>query len=366
MDNMLKYNEFLQKFNLSEDYFEDNNFTIKMEYDYTQKLQWKIVIIFVYVLIMLIGIFGNITIALIIMTNKQFHSVTNIFIANLAISDIGMCIFNLPFQLHYQLSDNWVFGNIMCTVFNSSFAIPIYDSTMCILMIAIDRYILIVYPFRKRMSNKMALRLTLLIALLAIGPAIPMVIYSKLVVLNIPAIQLDKTLCGEEWPSEVIRRVYTVSVFLLQFCIPIIATSILYSRIYTVLKNRPVKKTEHRRSQRTNRILVSIVTLFTICWLPWNIFSLFVEFDPDLVKGKFFKVTDLFLKSFAMSSSCINPFLYGWLNDNFKKEICLLFDNSKKKWNRRTGHALLETKRNNTDTQQNTIVMNTMSHGINV
>ncbi|CAI9722956.1 Hypothetical predicted protein [Octopus vulgaris] len=52
------------------------------------------------------------------------------------------------------------------------------------------------------MSNKMALRLTLLIALLAIGPAIPMVIYSKLVVLNIPAIQLDKILCGEEWPSE--------------------------------------------------------------------------------------------------------------------------------------------------------------------
>ncbi|GAB1604825.1 prolactin-releasing peptide receptor-like [Argonauta hians] len=366
MDNMLQYNEILERFNLTEDYFLGGNFTIKMEYDYTQKLQWKIVIIFVYALIILIGVFGNVTIALIILTNKQFHSVTNIFIANLALSDIGMCIFNLPFQLHYQLTDNWVFGNVMCTVFNSSFAIPIYDSTMCILMIAIDRYILIIYPFKKRMSNNMALCLTLIIALLAIGPAVPLAIYSKVDVLDIPAIKVYKILCREKWPSEIIRRFYTVSLFLLQFCIPIIATSIVYSRISTVLKNRPVHRTEHRRSQRTNRILVSIVMLFTICWLPWNIFSLFVEFNPDLVKGKFFKVTDLFLKSFAMSSSCINPFLYGWLNDNFKKEICQLFDSSKKKWNRRTGHSLLESKRRTNETQQDTIVMNTMSEGINV
>lgn len=30
---------------------------------------------------------------------------------------------------------------------------------------------------------------------------------------------------------------------------------------------------------------------------------------------------DLLLKLFAMGSACINPFLYGWLNGNFKKEL---------------------------------------------
>ena len=34
---------------------------------------------------------------------------------------------------------------------------------------------------------------------------------------------------------------------------------------------------------------------------------------------------DLLLKLFAMGSACVNPFLYGWLNDNFKKELGKMF-----------------------------------------
>lgn len=365
LNGLKGYSELLEKFNLSEKYLTDNNVT-QTEFSYLQKLHWQVIIIFVYVVIIVIGFLGNITIAVVIISNKQLHSVTNIFIANLAISDIGMCIFNLPFQLHYQLNDNWLFGKVMCTVFTASFAVPIYDSIMCILMIAIDRYILILYPFRKRMSNRMAVGLVVLIALLAIGPAIPMLIYTELVELNVPLLGIDKVLCIEKWPSDTIRKIFTVSLFLIQFCIPIMVTSILYGRIYAVLKNRPVKKTENRRSQRTNRILVSIVTLFTICWLPWNIFSLIIEFYPDLVKGGFFNITDLFLKSFAMSSSCINPFLYGWLNDNFKREICSIFGNTKRKRKRNKSHSLIDSNRTHAKDNQQTIVMDNMSHGINV
>ena len=104
----------------------------------------------------------------------------------------------------------------MCTVFTASFAVPIYDSTMCILMIAIDRYILILYPFHKRMSNQMAVGLVILIAFLAIGPAIPMLIYTKLVELNVPLLGIDKVLCIEKWPSDTISKVFTMSLFLLR------------------------------------------------------------------------------------------------------------------------------------------------------
>ena len=75
-----------------------------------------------------------------------------------------------------------------------------------------------------------------------------------------------------------------------------------------------------RRSQRTNRILVAVVLTFTLCWLPWNLFSLYVEFYNKNV-ASYVNLLDLLLKLGAISSSCINPFLYGWLNDNFKKEL---------------------------------------------
>ena len=116
-------------------------------------------------------------------------------------------------------------------------------------------------------------------------------------------------------------QVYSSTCFLLQFVLPLIFTSIFYAHICHVLRRRPVKKHDTRRNQRTNRILIAVVLTFTVCWLPWNLFVLTSEFNQQIVKGKFFRFTDLLLKIFAMSSSCVNPFLYGWLNDNFKKEL---------------------------------------------
>jgi hypothetical protein len=32
----------------------------------------------------------------------------------LAMADICLCVFNLPLQLHYQVTDNWIFGSVLC------------------------------------------------------------------------------------------------------------------------------------------------------------------------------------------------------------------------------------------------------------
>ena len=116
-------------------------------------------------------------------------------------------------------------------------------------------------------------------------------------------------------------QAYSITCFLLQFVLPLTFTSIFYARISHVLRHRPIKKHDTRRNQRTTKILVAVVVTFTLCWMPWNLFVMTAEFNHQLVKGKFFRFTDLLLKIFAMGSACVNPFLYGWLNDNFKKEL---------------------------------------------
>ena len=60
------------------------------------------------------------------------------------------------------------------------------------------------------------------------------------------------------------------------------------------------------------------MAVFVVCWTPWNIHSLLVEFFYDSVGGPHFKFVDLLLKAFALSSAAINPFLYCWLNANFR------------------------------------------------
>lgn len=79
---------------------------------------------------------------------------------------------------------------------------------------------------------------------------------------------------------------------------------------------------ELSRNRRTMWILSSIAVVFALSWLPLTLFTLLVEFQPHLIKS-----TDLLYKVFAfvhmmaMSTTCTNPLLYGWLNTNFRRDI---------------------------------------------
>ena len=68
----------------------------------------------------------------------------------------------------------------------------------------------------------------------------------------------------------------------------------------------------------TTRILAGVVVVFVVCWTPWNVHSLLAEFLHESVSGPHFKFVDLLLKAFAVSSAAVNPFLYCWLNANFR------------------------------------------------
>ena len=72
----------------------------------------------------------------------------------------------------------------------------------------------------------------------------------------------------------------------------------------------------HRHT--TTRILGGVVVVFVVCWTPWNVHSLIAEFYLESVGGSHFKFVDLLLKAFAVSSAAVNPFLYCWLNVNFR------------------------------------------------
>ncbi|KAL3873498.1 hypothetical protein ACJMK2_036607 [Sinanodonta woodiana] len=318
---------------------ENFTFGLSEELDIVKQQHWRIFLIVLYSIVILIGFLGNLLIVCVLLKNKHLHTVTNIFIVGLAISDIMMCVFNLPFQLHYQLTDSWAFGETLCKVIMPTFGVPIFVSSTSMLMIAIDRYVLIVHPFKPRMPKMMAVGLIIFIAILTTLLAVPIMIHTKYQEINIPELRYYKQYCIEQWESIQAKHAYTVSIFILNFFFPLVATSIVYFRISTVLRNRPLKKNERRRNHRTNKILISIVLLFSFFWLPWNLFMLISEFNQQLVSGSYFKFIDLLLKILAMSSACINPCMYGWLNDNFRKEFDTLLRRNGHNRIRQNGHT---------------------------
>jgi len=76
------------------------------------------------------------------------------------------------------------------------------------------------------------------------------------------------------------------------------------------------------------KMLVVVVTVFAICWLPLHAFILLIDFRPDLTEYEnisqkhFFVIVYSAVHWLAMSNSCVNPIIYGFLHDSFR--VCRL------------------------------------------
>ena len=287
---------------------------------------WRYAIITIYCIIIVMGFWENFVFLYVLIRNRHLRVTTNVFIICLAMSDILLCVFNIPLQLHYQLTNQWAFGETLCRVFMPTYAMPVFVSSMSILMIAIDRYMRIVHPLQKHLSSSSAVVILVFIAFCTTLIVIPVIIHAKYDVIDFSQFNFHRAYCVEVWASLKLRHIYTTVTVTLQFFLPLLVTSYLYTKILNVRNRRlSVRRREQRNRSKTNRILFSIVMLFFVCWLPWNVFALTLEFQPYLIPTRYIKLCDLLLKIFAMSSACINPFLYGWLNGNFRRGFRKVF-----------------------------------------
>lgn len=104
-----------------------------------------IVIGIVLVCIMLVCGLGNFIFIATLTRYKKLRNLTNLLIANLAISDFIVAVVCCPFLVDYyvvrQLS--WNHGLVLCASVNYLRTVSLYVSTNALLAIAVDRWVLL-------------------------------------------------------------------------------------------------------------------------------------------------------------------------------------------------------------------------------
>jgi len=68
----------------------------------------------IYVHIFVLGLVGNLSIIFLTLKYRHLQTVQNIFILNLAISDVIVCLLSLPFTPITNIYKRWYFGQPMC------------------------------------------------------------------------------------------------------------------------------------------------------------------------------------------------------------------------------------------------------------
>ncbi|KAI6187339.1 7 transmembrane receptor [Aphelenchoides besseyi] len=325
----------------------------------------------IYVHIFLLGLIGNLSIIVLTLRYRHLRTVQNIFILNLAISDVVVCLLSVPLTPITSSQKIWIFSRPLCHLLPMVQAVSIFVSTLSLSAIAIDRYNLVVRPHAKALTNRGATNIATVLWIISVIVSLPYGYYMTLDTYP----QVCGEFCTENWPSKSIQRVYALIVLILQFLLPFMTMSFCYSTIFSRLRERANSKLRklnersqllsirstapssseetpvnshtvaaanaHRKAvaqqsagddaqrtlllaqqRRTTSILAAMVLIFGLTWLPQNIFTLLIEYDEDILTfgdTNFTYLASLIAHSIAMLTNIINPLLYAWVNPSFKE-----------------------------------------------
>ncbi|XP_063363490.1 prolactin-releasing peptide receptor-like [Cydia amplana] len=279
-----------------------------------------------YTVIFVLGLLGNLLVCFVVIRNKAMQTVTNLFITNLALSDILLCIFAVPFTPLYSFRGTWGWGSILCHIMPFAQGCSVYISTLTLMSIAIDRFFVIIYPFRPRMKIGTCVTVIFMIWTFAVTVTMPYALF--MTYYEVPGVG---KYCEEMWPSEELRQVFGSITSIMQFVLPFIVIAFCYTCVSFKLNDRAKAKAAAKnsrkeeidkyRKRRTNQMLIAMVTIFGLSWLPLNVINLCNDYYKYAIHLKYYLVTFFICHGIAMSSTCYNPFIYAWMNENFRKEF---------------------------------------------
>lgn len=307
-----------------------------------------ITLLIFYAILILFGVAGNGLVCAAVIRKPSMRTDRNVFIINLACSDLLLCIFTMPFSLVDIAFKHWQLGGAMCKLVAGLQATSIFVSAISITAIALDRYRVIVNPTQRQACHPLKTLVTISgIWIFALILASPLFVFRQVDTLDLESksevfkmFKLDVLhsidYCIENWPLEHGRAYYSVFAMVFQYVIPILIVTVAYMGILRKLKHRMVRATkatqlddkkrrDKQRIRKTNLLLFSVAIIFGLSWLPLNILNIVADMIVIPISDSKFRIFFAICHMIGMSSACSNPLLYGWLNDNFRKEFVDIF-----------------------------------------
>ncbi|XP_026640773.1 cholecystokinin receptor type A isoform X2 [Microtus ochrogaster] len=306
------------------------------------------------------------------------RTVTNIFLLSLAVSDLMLCLFCMPFNLIPNLLKDFIFGSAMCKTTTYFMGTSVSVSTFNLVAISLERYGAICRPLQSRVWQTKSHALKVIAATWCLSFTImtPYPIYSNLVPFTKNNNQ-TANMCRFLLPSDAMQQSWQTFLLLILFLIPGIVMVVAYGLISLELyqgikfdasqrksskekklssgssryedsdgcylqKSRHPLKLELQQlstsssSSRVNRIrssssaanliakkrvirmLIVIVVLFFLCWMPIFSANAWRAYDTASAEKHLSGTPISFILLLSYTSSCVNPIIYCFMNKRFR------------------------------------------------
>ncbi|XP_011868814.1 PREDICTED: somatostatin receptor type 2-like [Vollenhovia emeryi] len=274
-----------------------------------------------YVIVFIVGVLGNSLVIYVILRFSSMQTVTNMYIVNLAIADECFLI-GIPFLVTTMNVHNWVFGKFMCKAYMTTTTINQFTSSLFLLIMSADRYVAVCHPIS---SSKIRTPF--------ISKIVSFTAWTTSILFMIPVFRYADTMeypnghasCNIFWPNDRGgQTAFILYTFILGFVLPLIF--ILNFYFLVIKKLRTVgpqnKSKERKRHRKVTRLVLTVITVYIFCWLPYWVTQLALIFTPPRQCQTSMSIASFLLAGFlSYSNSAMNPILYAFLSDNFKKSF---------------------------------------------
>ncbi|XP_037383694.1 C-C chemokine receptor type 5-like [Talpa occidentalis] len=275
-----------------------------------------------YSLVFIFGFVGNLLVMLTLINCKKLKSMTDIYLLNLAISDL-LFLLTIPFWA-YHAENEWVLGNVMCKVLTGLYHIGYFSGIFFIILLTIDRYLAIVHAVFALKARKVsfAVGTSVITWVVAVLASLPRIIFTK-------SQKDSRYTCSLYLPSNDFhfwKKLIALKIFILGLVLPLLIMIICYSGILkTLLRCRNEKK-----KHKAVRLIFAIMIMYFLFWAPYNIVLLLNTFPESLNLNNCISSNRLdqamqVTETLGMTHCCINPIIYAFIGEKFRSYIMRFF-----------------------------------------
>lgn len=276
----------------------------------------------VYVLFSLLGIAGNVLVLLKHVCYRQAHSVTDVCLLHLALSDLLLLL-----MLSFAITDTlqrWSPSTAACKVLQGFYALNFYSGFLFLTCISVDRYMAIVRapaawrlrPRARRCHGWVTVGLAWLLATLL---ALPQFIYSQ------AQQHQDLWVCGVVFPravSRAARGATSLVQVVFGFALPFLVMASCYAAVA-----RTLLAARGAQPHRALRVLLALVVVFVALQLPHSLMvlldaaELLASWEMSCAQSRRKDLALLVTGGLAYLRCCLNPLLYAFLGQRFRREL---------------------------------------------
>ncbi len=89
---------------------------LNMIEEYVKPSTFEWIIVMMYGMVFVMGVGGNFLVCFAVWRNIHMRTVTNLFIVNLALADVMVCLICLPATVIGDVTETWFMGSVMCKI----------------------------------------------------------------------------------------------------------------------------------------------------------------------------------------------------------------------------------------------------------